>query len=373
MAAALREELALLSEAARGVLEGAAVAGDPFEIELAAAGAHVPEAPALVALDELLGRDLIRPTDVPRRFRFRHPLVRRAVYEATPAGWRLGAHERCAGGARGARRLGARARAPRGALRAGRGRGRRRAPAARPAAPPGSGRPRAPRGGSRQRCACSRAPPERRSGSSARWRVPARSSPRAGSRTATPALLESLALAPADGAALRVRLAVACAGIERLRGDHERAHARLIGALDGLEDHGSREAVVLMVELATGAFYRVEYEPMRDWAARALAAAHRLGDRPLTAAALAALALACASAGAFAEAEAHRADAAALVDALSDDELALRLDAAANLATAESTWTATRRRGHAASAPSRWAARRDRASCSRSSSCCSAP
>src|SRR6516165_1751893 len=48
------------------------------------------------AVDELLALDLIRTTDVPRRFRFRHPLIRRAVYEATPGGWRLGAHERCA-------------------------------------------------------------------------------------------------------------------------------------------------------------------------------------------------------------------------------------------------------------------------------------
>jgi hypothetical protein len=48
------------------------------------------------AVDELLELDLIRTTDVPRRFRFRHPLVRRAVYQATAGGWRLGAHERCA-------------------------------------------------------------------------------------------------------------------------------------------------------------------------------------------------------------------------------------------------------------------------------------
>ena len=105
--AALAEELALLSDDVRRVLEGAAVAGDPFDPELTAATAGVSEDRALEALDGLLRLDIVRPTDVPRRFRFRHPLVRRAVYEATPGAWRLAAHERSAAAlarARGARR-----------------------------------------------------------------------------------------------------------------------------------------------------------------------------------------------------------------------------------------------------------------------------
>ena len=47
-------------------------------------GRERAEAAAIEALDELLRLDLVRQTDVPRRFRFRHPLVRRAVYESTP-------------------------------------------------------------------------------------------------------------------------------------------------------------------------------------------------------------------------------------------------------------------------------------------------
>src|SRR3954468_1160794 len=94
--AAMTEELALVSDISRRVLEGASVAGDPFEPELAAAASDVSEQQAMKAIDELLGADLVRLTNVPRRFRFRHPIVRRAVYEATPAGWRIGAHERAA-------------------------------------------------------------------------------------------------------------------------------------------------------------------------------------------------------------------------------------------------------------------------------------
>ena len=88
------------------LLRAAAVAGEPFEPDLAAAIAELPPSDGLDALDALLALDLVRPTSVPRRFVFRHPLVRRAVYESAPAGWRLAAHARAAA-----------ALEPRGALR----------------------------------------------------------------------------------------------------------------------------------------------------------------------------------------------------------------------------------------------------------------
>ncbi len=96
VAAALSSELDALAPGARLVLEAAAVAGDPFEPELAAAVADLPEADALRALDELLVSSLVRPAAAPRRFAFRHPVVRHAVYVATPPAWRLGAHARAA-------------------------------------------------------------------------------------------------------------------------------------------------------------------------------------------------------------------------------------------------------------------------------------
>ena len=334
VAAALAEELGLLSRESRLVLEGAAVAGDPFEPEQAAAAAGVPGGSALEALDELLRLDLVRVTDVPRRFRFRHPLVRRAVYESTPGGWRINAHERCAEGLA-ARGSSASARAHHVELSA------RQGDAAAIACLREAGETAAPR-----------AP-----ASAAHWfgealRLLAESAPneeriellvaRAGALAATgrlgdshAAFLEAMSIVPREAEATRVRLIAACAGIEHLRGRYQEAHAHLETAFAELRDPDSAQGAELMIELAGDSLYLGDYDAMRAWAGRAVDVTAQLGDRALIAAALAVRALAGAVSGRAAEGRAHLAEAVELIDALSDDELGRRLDALAHLATAE--------------------------------------
>ncbi|MDA0174211.1 AAA family ATPase, partial [Solirubrobacter taibaiensis] len=91
---AVRRETGSLAADAAALLAGAAVAGDPFDPELAAAAAGM--APDAAALDALCARDLIRPTGNGRLFAFRHPLLRHCVYDTIPPGRRLDAHERAA-------------------------------------------------------------------------------------------------------------------------------------------------------------------------------------------------------------------------------------------------------------------------------------
>ena len=308
--------------------------GDVFEPEMAGAAADSTEREAVAAVDDLLRADLVRGTDVPRRFRFRHPLVRRAVYDAAPGGWRLAAHERVATA------LAARDSPP--AARAHHvERSARQGDAAAIALLQTAAREianRAPASAARWLGAALRllpatAPPGERAGLHLAHAGALVSS---GDYTgAHVALVEGARLAPPSAVGLRVHIAAACAGVEHLVGRHDDAHARLHAALDGLEDSDSPEAVALMLELATDGFYRIEYAAMREWASRALDAARPLGLRPLTAAAAAALAFACALDCAVAPAEIHRAEAATLVDAMPDDELAIRLDAAVDLGGAE--------------------------------------
>jgi DNA-binding NarL/FixJ family response regulator len=96
VAAAIREELAGLTADARLAAEAAAVAGESFVPGLVGYVAEQSDHTVMVALDELLAAGLIRPAESPRYFRFRHPIVRRAVYDTTPRAWQLGAHARTA-------------------------------------------------------------------------------------------------------------------------------------------------------------------------------------------------------------------------------------------------------------------------------------
>src|SRR6201999_2504288 len=83
VARALDLEIAALSASGRLLAQGAAVAGDPVDLDLAAEAAGLVDAATLEALDELLAGALLAGTDVPRRYRFRHPLVRNAIYDST--------------------------------------------------------------------------------------------------------------------------------------------------------------------------------------------------------------------------------------------------------------------------------------------------
>ena len=334
VAASLSEELARLSAGGRLVLEGAAVAGDPFEPELAAAAAATSEAAAMDAVDELLQLALVRTTDVPRRFRFRHPLVRRAVYEATAAGWRLGAHERCAEAlaARGATAV---ARAPHVERSAREGDAdavavlREAGEASVRLAPASAAHWFA---GALRLLPPTASPEERVELLLARARALTAAGRFADSHKA---LLEALAIVPDGASDMRARLARECAGVESMLGQQEQAGARLESALEALPDQGTPEAVALMIELAVNAVWRTRYEAMYEWAERAVSTARPLGEAPLTAAGLAVFAFADSMTGAAERAEAHLAEAVALFESAPDDELAHHLQAAAWLAGTE--------------------------------------
>jgi DNA-binding NarL/FixJ family response regulator len=321
----VEDELDALSGDARALAQGAAVAAEPFAPELAAAAAQLDD--PLHALDELLGADLVRPTGTPRRFRFRHPIVRQAIYASAGAGWRLGAHARVEA-----------VLARQGAAAA------RRAHHLEQCAEPGDmyatgvlakaaaeAAPRAPAAAAHWWAAALRLlPADTPNEERLALLVPRATALGAAGALAESrdALYEALALIPQ--AEVKGQVVAFIAMIEQLLGRHDEAHALLIETLAERP-----ESPALRIELAKERYFAADWRGMRRYAADALAAARALDDAPLIAAAAGILALAEYHLPDVAAARPLLDEAAARLDALTDDQLAGRLDAALFVGWAE--------------------------------------
>lgn len=331
---AIGRELGALSSDGRALANASAVVGDPFSLDLSIGAAGLEPANGLTALDELAGSDLIRSTDVPRRFQFRHPLVRSAVYEAVPEGTRLAIHSVCAELLRDGREgpavrahhveqsaqfgdleavellrdaaLGSAARAPASAVRWLQ---------------------------AALRLLPDDAPLELRQ--ELLLPLPGLLTSLSDFNGAYEAVVEALASVTPEQRDLEVAMTIACASFEHALGDRERAGARLDGALEEALAAGSPNAVALLIAKLMDRFYDRSFEEMPEWGGKAVAAARAIDSRPLRAAAAGAHLMACALGGRIEEAQRNRPGVIELIDDLSDEELAERLDAIGCLAAAE--------------------------------------
>ncbi|MFI5681574.1 BTAD domain-containing putative transcriptional regulator [Streptomyces cellulosae] len=320
--AALLEELGGLPATARICAQAAAVLGDSFEADMVAVVAQTGEAQALAALDEVAERDLVRQIGSTRQFRFRHPLVRAAVYQGMGAGWRIEAHTRAADGLalRGAPLTAQASHVQRSARQGDEHavdilvRAARQVMTIAPATAAHWTQEALRLLGEQ-----SRLRPEL-------WLQQANALGMAGRLLESRAVLRTAAtLLPALDRGRRARVTALRATMEWALGRYEEASALLMGELAGHEGQPQPETATLELGVAVVALRRNDFSTAIDWGERALRSAERIGGPLQTTSVRALLALAHTFAG-----DARAVDYLDLVvevlDDTDDQELAGQLD-----------------------------------------------
>ncbi|MEZ5406864.1 MAG: AAA family ATPase [Acidimicrobiales bacterium] len=327
-------ELAAVPEQARRFVGAASVVGDPFELDLAIAASSADAESALDYLDQLVASRIIAPTPTPRRFQFRHPLVRSAVYHAVPPGAKLAHHRRVADvlAARGARPSliathveQCASSGDADAVQVLRAAGLEAAA-------------QAPEIAARWfTAALSLLAPDAAADLRIDLLTLAATADAALGRfeRALAAMQSCVELAPGDDPRTKAELTIACAEMEQLLGRHLEARDRLQRQMDDVAPSDSAVSVTLMIALVANCFYLADYEGMQVWAQRALEPARLLDDPAMLAAALGAAAMAGAFSGHIEDALLVHQEACDVIDGLDDSTHARRLDALCNLSTAE--------------------------------------
>jgi DNA-binding CsgD family transcriptional regulator/tetratricopeptide (TPR) repeat protein/RecA/RadA recombinase len=323
-------ELERLSPRARELIQAASMVGDPFEPELAGEIIGMDEAQTLAALDELVDRELVETAPLPGRFSFRHPIVRRAVYESAKDGWRRSAHARAAAvlGGRGASPS-TRARHVERSARVG---DADAIATLRQAGYEASAR--APAAAARWFRAALHLLPE---GTPAQERLDLLLALAVALGSAghlldsREAFHEALALLPKDSP-VKVTAVAGAAMIDHLLGQHDQAQGLL---LENLAEHDDRSeaSASLKIAIAGGSFFSADWSGMRYWAEEAM----KVSDPSpaLSARGAALLALAHYGLSETEQAAVQASKAAAIADELSDEEWAGQLQSLCSLGWAE--------------------------------------
>ncbi|WP_457033576.1 AAA family ATPase, partial [Kitasatospora sp. P5_F3] len=334
-AAVLLGELALVPDDGRLLTAAAAVLGECFLVEALAEVAELGTERAHHAATTLIRRDILRPVAGTPQLTFRHPVLRRLVYQHADPVWRVGAHRR------------ALARLTR------------------------SGAPAVERARHAERCLVDADPQVVRileeaaeaalrtaPGDAARWLgvalqaipdTPAEHDRRlrlelarthalatSGRLSESRDLLhEVLARVPTDPLDRRIETATLCARTERMLGHYSQAEALLRGELPRIEGRPSPQAVALMTEYGIVALLTGGFADADRFVEQAVRTARELGDPPAEATALAVRGLGSIYLGRVDRARRTLAACAALADRLPDADLACQPEALAQLGWGE--------------------------------------